>query len=249
LLTTALSDANVGNGSWESAWIVDSCSRGEAVVSTARLRVRVSAFDCRADDGGQIRPGVAVSVPLPKELPALSPGFFMVLGAAGSEVLASRHTVRVYWHITASGAPALVRALSSRLNAESVPFRLKVANHPIRFDRCDAAVLYLPIEVFAGVRAMLVHVALTMAPRLRPRTPAFTRALAPGVGLAESPTTGESFGQHRCGVLADGIVDAHEQGVAPGAARVESVIESLAASGVKIDVPYLERSLDGRHVL
>ena len=83
-LTTALSDANVGGGSWESAWIVDNYNGGEAVVSTQRLRVRVSALDCRADDGGPIRSGVAVSVPLPKELPALSPGFFMVLGAAGS---------------------------------------------------------------------------------------------------------------------------------------------------------------------
>ena len=248
-LTTALSDANVGDASWESAWIVDDYNGSEVVVSTPRLRVRVSAFDCRVDDGGQIRSGVAVSVPLPKELPALSPGFFMVLGAAGSDVLASHHTVRVYWHITASGAPALVRALSSRLNAATVPFRLKVANHPLRFDRCDAAVLYLPIEAFQGVRAMLARVAATMTSLLRPRTPAFTLALAPGVGLAESPATRESFGEHRCGLLADGIVGADERGAAPGAARVEAVIESLAASGVMIDAPYLEHSLDGRHVL
>ena len=205
--------------------------------------------DCRANDGGQIRSGVAVSVPLPKELPALSPGFFMVLGATGSRSSPRRHTVRVYWHIAASGAPALVRALTSRLNAETVPFRLKVANHPIRFDRCDAAVLYLPIEAFEGVRAMLANVAETMASRLRPRTPAFTLTLAPGVGLAESPATGESFGEHRCRLLADGIVGADERGVAPGSSRVDAVIESLAENGVKIDAPYLEPSLDGLHVL
>ena len=45
--------------------------------------------------------------------------------------------------------------------------------------------------------------------------------------------------------MADGIVGADERGVAPGAARVEAVIESLAASGVKIDAPYLEQ-LAGR---
>jgi hypothetical protein len=248
-LATALSDANVGDGTWESAWIVENYYGTEAVVSTPRLRVRVSTLDCRAAAGGQIRSGATVSVRLPKELPALSPGFFVVLGSAGSEVLSSPHTVRVYWHITASGAPALVRELSSRLNAETVPFRLKVANHPIRFDRCDAAVLYLPIGAFGGLRAMLAHVAVTMASRLRPRIPAFTLALAPGVGLAESPATGESFGQHRCGLLADGIVDAHERHVPSGAARVEAVIENIAASGVRIDAPYLEPSLDGLHVL
>jgi hypothetical protein len=248
-LAAALSAANVGSGSWESGWMVDRYDGNEAIVARQRLRVRVPVIDCRVNDGGQIRSGVAVSVPLSKELPALSPGFFMVLGATGSEVVASQHTVRVYWHVAASGAPALVRAVTSRLNAETVPFRLKVANHPIRFDRCDAAVLYLPIEAFEGVRAKLAHVAVTMASRLRPQTPAFTLALAPGVGLAESPTTGESFGEHRCRLLADGIVGADERGVAPGEARVDAVIESLAENGVNIDAPYLEPSLGGLHVL
>jgi HopA1 effector protein family len=248
-LTAALSDANTGHGSWDPGWIVDSCDGEEAVVSTPRLRVRIPAADCRADGGGPICAGAAASVRLPKELAALSPGFFMVLGEAEFEPTASSGTVRVYWHITASGAPALVRALCSRLNAESLPFRLKVADHPVRFDRCDAAVLYLPIEAFEGVRGSLAHVAATLTSRLRPKLPALTRALAPGVGLAESPDTSESFGEHRCGLLADGIVNADERGVAPGAPRVDAVIASLGANGVQIDAPYLEPSLDGRHAL
>jgi hypothetical protein len=248
-LAAALSAANAGFGTWEYGWTVDRHDGHDAIVATPRLRVRVLAAECRAEDGGPIHPGAAVSIRLPKELPALSPGFFMVLGAAKFEGITSGATLRVYWHVTVSAAPALVRALSLRLNAETVPFRLKVANHPIRFDRCDAAVLYLPIEAFEGVRATLRHVAETMASRLRPRTPAFTLALAPGVGLAESPATGESFGEHRCGLLADGIVGADERGVAAGTARVEAVIESLAQNGVKIDAPYLQHSLDGPHVL
>jgi hypothetical protein len=248
-LAAALSVANTGSGSWEPGWTVERRDGGDAIVTTPRLRVRISTAECRAEDGGPIRPGAAVSVRLPTELPALSPGFFMVLGVAEFDGITSDATLRVYWHITPSGAPALVRALTSRLNAETVPFRLKIANHPIRFDRCDAAVLYLPIEAFEGVRAMLAHVALIMASRLLPQTPAFTLALAPGVGLAESPATGESFGEHRCRLLADGIVGADERGVAPRSSRVDAVIESLAENGVKIDAPYLEPSLDGLHAL
>jgi hypothetical protein len=37
--------------------------------------------------------------------------------------------------------------------------------------------------------------------------------------------------------------------VAPGEARVDAVIESLAENGVNIDAPYLEPSLGGLHVL
>ena len=248
-LTMALSDANTGRGSWQPGWIVHSCDGDAVVVSTHRLRVRVPSADCRADGDGPIRSGVAVSVRLPKELPARSPGFFTVLGEAVFESTPSTGILRVYWDVGASGAPALVRALSSRLNAEEVPFRLKVADHPVRFDRCDAAVLYLPSEAFSGVRGMLAQVAATLASHLRPEIPAFTLAFAAGVGLAESTNTGESFGEHRCGLLADGIVDAAAQGVTPGPARVEAVIASLAAHGVMIDAPYLEPSLDGQHVL
>ena len=102
-LTTALSDANAGSGSWEPGWIVDHYDGNEAIVATQRLRVRVSAADCRADDGGPIRPGVAVTVQLPKELPALSPGFFMVIGTAKFDVAASQGTLRAYWHINGFG--------------------------------------------------------------------------------------------------------------------------------------------------
>ena len=173
----------------------------------------------------------------------------MVLGEAVFESTPSTGILRVYWHIGASGAPALVRALSSRLNAEEVPFRLKITDHPARFGRCDTAVLYLPSRsVSRGSRntcAGCGDAGLGSAARI----PAFTLAFAAGVGLAESTDTGESFGEHRCGLLADGIVDAAEQGVSPGAARVEAVIASLAESGVTIDAPYLEPSLDGLHVL
>ena len=85
--------------------------------------------------------------------------------------------------------------------------------------------------------------------RLLDQTEGASRVRRSSVGLAESPATGESFGEHRCGLLADGIVDAHERGVAPGAARVEAVITSLAGNGVEIDAPYLEPSLDELHVL
>ena len=248
-LTWALSNANTGHGNWEPEWIVDSCHGDKAIVSTRRVRVCVSAGDYRTDDGGPIGPGAAVSIRLPKELPARSPGFFVVLGTAGLGAIGSRGTLRVYWHITAAGGPPLVRYLTSRLNAETVPFRLKVADHPVRFNRCDAAVLYLPIEAFDLVREMLAHVAAMLTSRLRPRTPAFTLALAPGVGLAESPASGASFGESRCGLLADGIVDAAQHGLAPGVERLEAVIGSLAANGVRIEAPYLEPSLDGQHVL
>ena len=90
------------------------------------------------------------------------------------------------------------------------------------------------------------NVVVAMADYQRPRVPAFTLPLAPGVGLAEGP--GESFGEHRCGLLADGILDARDQGARGHVARSECAIARFARAGVEIDVPYLEPAMDGRHV-
>ncbi len=157
--------------------------------------------------------------------------------------------VRVYWNVTSAGAPALVRAITSRLNAAGAPFGLKVADHAWRLTRCDGAVLYVSEEVFRAWEGELRETASALAPLLRRSVPAFTLELAGGVGLAEHPGGAVSFGAARCALLADGIVRARERGVAGIDAAVAVVAERFAEDGVRLDAPYLEPSLAGRHVL
>lgn len=245
-LLGALSDANRGRDGWEDGWTVDRLDGGETVVTGARLRTRVATADCRALDG-PLRPGALVSLRVPKELPALSPGFYTAVGdVAGATDFQA--VVRVYWSVTRASAPLLVRALTTRLDAARVPFRLKVADHPSRLDRCDAAVLYVPLAAFGSLRTGLREVAAELAPRLRPTVPAFTLRFAPGVGLAEDDGTGDSFGVSRSALLADGIVRAHERGLTRVAA-LDAVAGRFAEAGLELDAPYREPSLAGRHVL
>jgi hypothetical protein len=241
-LVDAMSRANTGRGSWEPGWTVERVDDGTAVVTSARLRARVAAGDCQGD----VRPGGAVSVPMPKELPEASPGFYTAIGDAAAP---EPPEVRVYWNVTRMGAPALVSALSTRLNRAGAPFRLKVADHPHRLGRCDAAVLYLHGDVFRAVRSELGQVTAALWSRVEPEIPAFTLELAPGVGLAEAPGDGESFGVRRCALLADAIVQADERGVTDAGERLATVAARFAQDGVDIDAPYLEPTLAGRHVL
>jgi hypothetical protein len=245
-LVEAMSQANTGRGSWEEGWTVELLEGEEAIVSNSRLRVRVPVADCRAPVGS-VRPGSAASVRLPKELPALSPGFYTVVSEA-THSAPSAEVVRVYWNITRAGAPALVGELATRLNGLGLPFRLKVADHPFRLERCDAAVLYLEGQVFRSLRETLREVAAALTAHLLPGIPAFTLPLAPGVGLAED-NDGESFGTRRCALVADAVVRAHEQRLTQIDARVDAVVARFAEDGVMINAPYLEPSLDGRHVL
>ena len=246
-LVDAMSRANNGRGSWEPGWTVERVDREVAVVADGRLRARVSISDCRAANGA-VRLGAAVGVRLPKELPELSPGFYTVVGNT-ADPDPSASLVRVYWHVTRAGAPALVAALTSRLNGERVPFRMKIADHPLRLGRCDAAVLYLHGDVFRVLEKALREIAATMGTRLQPRIPAFTLELGPGVGLAEENGGSESFGVRRCALLADGIVHARERGVTDARGRLDAVAARFAEAGVLIDAPYLEPALEGRHVL
>ncbi len=246
-LVDAMSRANHGRGSWGPGWTVQRLDGEAAVVTTGRLRARVAISECRATNG-TVRRGAAVGVRLPKELPELSPGFYTVVGDT-ADPDPSASLVRVYWHVTRAGAPALVAALTSQLNAEAVPFRLKVADHPLRLGRCDAAVLYLRGDVFRALKETLREVAGALGAGLQPRIPTFTLELAPGVGLAEDDGDSESFGIRRCAVLADGIVRAGESGLSDARARLGAVAARFAEDGVRIDAPYLEPALEGRHVL
>lgn len=232
-LVEALSCANDGQGSWEGGWTVERIDGDDVVARSPRLRVRTRAADCSPSE---LEPGAAVSLRLPRELRRVSPGFWFAVGDAPSGGVG----VRIYWNVTSAGGPALVKALTTRLNREGVPFRLKVADHPFRFERRDAAVLYLADDTFHAARAAIVEAGARLTGHLRPGTPAFTLPIARGVGAAED-VGGDSFGVHRCGMLADAIVRAHEG----GAEDVDAVAARFAEDGVDIDAPYRA----GRHVL
>jgi class II lanthipeptide synthase len=247
-LADSITRANTGRGSSEPGWTVERVEGGSAVVSNDRVRARLPVTECLADSG-EIRPGVAVRVRLPKQLPALSPGFCVMFGDAPPEPDTSGGMVRVYWNITRAGAPGLVRAVTSRINGRGIPFRLKVADHAFHFQRCDAAVLYLSTAVFRDVEDVLRVIAAEATAALRADIPAFTLPLAPGVGLAEADVRGESFGLQRCEWLADAIVHGHEDGISDLGKRIDVVADRFARESVDLDAPYLEPSLAGRHVL
>jgi hypothetical protein len=245
-LTTALSQANAGRGSWEQGWTVERLDGGDSVIAASRVRARVPIEACLAQD--RLRPGETIAVRVPKELRSLSPGFYTAVGDAARDG-ASADIVRAYWHVTRTGAPALMRAVTTRLNAAEVPFRLKVADHPFRLDRCDAAVLYVPADRLAAIRETLLEVATGLATHLRPEVPPFTLPLAAGVALAEDRGGVESFGTRRCRLLAEAIVRAHVEKVTGIGAQTDVVEEQFAGEGIALDAPYRDPSLDGRHVL
>jgi hypothetical protein len=235
-----LSEANSGDHAYERGWTVRTAAPGRTVVERAGLQVRVRAADIVDPIGAPLKVGSVVAIAMRNELRQRSPGFYIALG--GEDLEGERSPiVRLYWNLRSQGAPVLVRTLTTQLRAAQLPYRLKVLNAPMSFIRCDAAVMYVSRRDYQRVPPIVAAARLALDRDLKPRTPAMTKQLAPGLGLAEEPSGGQSFGLHRCTLLAEGILQAHHQGVRSLEGRLDAVAARFADQGLRLTAPYLNR--------
>jgi hypothetical protein len=235
----ALKEANCGKGQLTRDWQVREASEGGIVVHKGGLSMVVREEHCSTEAGERPKAGTIVSLRVPKDLPGISPGFYIAV--AGDELApqASQDLVRWYWNLSPAGAVAFMQRATSLLQQAGVSYRIKVLNNPLRFTRCDAVVLYHRKADTSKVSGILASIYPELVSDLTPRIPALTKLLAPGVALAEDPGGGESFGLHRCGILATQIVLAHEQGKVTLAERLNVVEKGFASHGISLNRPYL----------
>jgi hypothetical protein len=231
-LVELLSAANGGAGPWQPGWRVRREDDEGVAVEYDGLTLLAPPGQCRRDGSSD-----GASVRLPNEMLRSSPGFYSALGdaALGRE----EPLLRVYWNLGAAGAPAYVGACTRLFNEARLPMRMKVANAPGRFDRCDAGVFYIRRADAAAAWELVRELRATLAPHLGAPTPALTKAVAPGVGVAEDPGGGESFGMHRCAIVAEALIRAHERGVGDLTERVELVAACFEEVRLSLDAPYL----------
>jgi hypothetical protein len=233
-----LQHANTGQGYSDPGWQVLAAENTTVVVSHRGLILWVAAADCQAVQG-TLGPATLAGLRLSKDLLNISPGYYMALSDTPLFPAPGGYLVRLYWNVSADGAVPLVAQATPRLNAAGIPFKLKVVAHPEGFQRADAAVLYIRREDYARVATILSPIYAEVQRHLRPAVPALTKPLAPGLGLAEDPGPGESFGLNRSALLADGLLRAHECGAQAVAARVQQVVARFAEAGTSIMTPFL----------
>lgn len=229
-----LSTANQTQSTLQPGWRIKDGEAGQIVVERAGLALWVTPAQVISDS----RPE-RVSLRLPGELRKASPGFYMALGERAITEEEGRGLVRIYWHLTSAAAPSLLDLLTRSLNDACVPFQLKVVNDPERYSRCDAGVLYVPKPFFEEIVPALIAAYRLLASGLRTATPALTKRLAPGLGLAEDPGDGQSFGMHRTLLLARAAVRAYELDCLEEQGRAELLEKTFAEQGLDLDKPYL----------
>jgi len=74
---------------------------------------------------------------------------------------------------------------------------------------------------------------------LRPATPLLTLKLHDGIGLAEDPGNGESFGMNRSRLVAQAVWDGYARGMQSEEARMAEVAIQFQRHGLSLDRPHL----------
>lgn len=230
--------ANATRAPWSPGWRLVSEAKETLVLkhelSGEERRVSSEDFEETTRGAGRLR--------LPKGSSAMQPGWYHVRCDAEETFQRALHFTRLYWNVCVQGAVPLVASATDFLNRKGVPFHLKLLVDPQRYARADAAVLYLPRDEWARAIPAIERIHADVAPYLKAPVPFFTKPIARGVAIADDPSVpgfDESFGSHRCRLVAEGFWRARSAG-APGVdERVAAARARFEEAGLDPDRPYL----------
>jgi hypothetical protein len=241
-LVQQLSAANETREHWEAGWqIKETLPTGQIRAEKAgRTRLLwAGEFISHHGFGMPPQPDAYISVFFPKESTTIQPGFYFAFSETYLDQLDDYNIVRFYWNVEEKGAPDLMRGISRGLNRFQVPYRFKCLNNQLPFNRTDSAVLFLNKRFYRIAVELLVDIYEEMRGALGAETPLFSKPLAPGLGLAEDPGSGDSFGMNRCRILAEGVWNGYTKGLQTIETRLEEVVRQFEINGIALERPFL----------
>lgn len=222
-----------GATTWEAGFTVQRRTRQGSFVANDDVRLWVTD-----DDGlwpARARAGQRVAVRLPCAREAAIPGFFTVVSRAGRLQRDEAH-LKLYLNLAPAAVPSLLDGLVSAPTLRRARFEAKVGNEPSHYGRRDTALVYVAPRDYRRVADWVLAFRARHPRAFRRASPPMTWPLAPGVSAAESPVgVDESFGAHRCRLLAEAVVAARRT----GAPWPHAVAARFAAEGLDWQRPWL----------
>jgi hypothetical protein len=237
----ALAEANQGSGYWDSGWQMVTAGPEGCRVHKNGLTLTVTAEETLPSAAAL---GQRVSVRFPPDRPYTYPGWYLAIGDEGMPHHGDRPVVRLYYAPRdAAAAASLLREITGRLCTARVPYQLKAANHPEGYERRDAVVLYLYRDDWRRQERELADIHRKHIDALRDTGPALALELGRGWWLADEPEQRQgrlmSFGQHRCLLVAEGLVTAWRNGRTTASGRLRAIEERYRAERLDPAKPYL----------
>jgi len=239
-LVEQLSSVNAGRDRWESGWtLAQLAQNGHAVAKKGDLSHGLAPGEFAVANGGAPAPGAPLHVLFARESRTQQPGFYIANSETPAPSGAESRMTRIYWHIAEEGAVPLTRAVTTLLNRYEVPFRFKTLAYGGAYSRADAAVLFFAGRYYAIVSRLLPAIRGEVRQQLRPAIPLLTWRLHDGIGLAEDPANGESFGMSRTRLIAQAIWDAYARGTQGEESRMQELAIQFQRLGLSLERPHL----------
>ncbi|MGA8809061.1 MAG: T3SS effector HopA1 family protein [Thermoanaerobaculia bacterium] len=236
----ALSAANAGRDRWEAGWtLVQLLQNGHAMARKNEFESTFAPGEFATANGAPPSPGTPLHVLFARESRTQQPGFYIANGETPAPSGSESRMTRIYWHIAEEGAVPLTHIITTLLNRYQVPFRFKTLSYSGVYSRSDSAVLYFAARYYQIVSRVLPAIRAEVRKYLRPATPLLSLELHDGIGLAEDPGNGESFGMNRSRLIAQGIWDGYARGMQTEDARMAELAIQFQRTGLSLDRPHL----------
>lgn len=161
-------------------------------------------------------------------------GWWRTWGSAWRPTQSRRRSLRMVMSPRPEHLADFVDTITRALLDDAAPWLLACTTDARRLRRIGSAVLHVPSSWTPPPRLIA-----DLEPLLHSVTPPLCLALAPGIGLADDPDNGMSFGEHRCHLIALAL----DSCLRPGGARqpMHAMADVFASNGVDPANPHLSR--------
>lgn len=238
-----LQQSNTSSGYCDPGWeIVAKTDWGELIVLKNGLHLYIDPRQDLAPAFQLATPGMIVSIYLPHNL--VGQDTYISIGNAG--IPSGSNLIEIYFNFTPDAAIDINHKLTSALNKQRIPFQFAILHDPALFDRYDSGTLELAQSDYQSVQPVLAEIYQQHQAEFCSKLPLFSKQLAPGLGLVEVPKS-DTFGRHRCQILATGLVLAidypryanRERGHSSVTEKLNTICQELEIAGIDLAQPYL----------
>jgi hypothetical protein len=231
-----LQQSNISNGYTDEGWqIVAEVNPEMSIVVKDGLHLHVDRKRHLPKEFRRAAIGNTIPIYLPNSL--VGRDTYIIVGNAGKPDRS--RAIDIYFNHTPDAAVAIALKLTRALNKLGIPFEFATLHHPELFDRYDSSTLCIPQTSYPSIQRVLAEIYHAHQGEFSANIPIFTKPLAPGLGLAEVPTTASTFGIERCQVLATGLLAATDQGYTLPADKLKIIHREFATAEIDLCQPYL----------
>lgn len=239
---------NCGRGYFDAGWLVlEKAGNGVIAVQKDNLMLYIHQHHHLRSPELAPHPGDTIEILLPSN--RVESSIYIAIGNEGLPGLSSIENPQIfihfYFNLTSKGAIAMMQALTQQLNEIPIPFVFKAGYDETNYDRYDTGVLTIAKKDYGEVQEILANLYKDNQPYFQPNIPLFTKHLAPGLGGAEEVShalklsSQDNFGTHYFQILANGLLDASEQGENSPDGRIRCIFQQFASAGINLTKPYL----------